>query len=528
MSEREQLREMFIQEAHEHIQHLNEYLLKLEEEPENREYLDALFRSAHTLKGMAATMEYDQIRELCKAIEDIFDRLRKGEEKLSPEMASALFKCFDILQEMVDDENKRIDLDAYLKLLSNPSEAYEAGGADSSSQLSTKTPTIRVKMEDLDTLVNLVGELMIAKMRLDQTITGRASDESRQVLMSLGRLISDIQYHTMRLRLVPVEQIFNRFPRMVRDLARSLGKEVRLEMEGLDIELDRTVLDAITDPLLHILRNAVDHGIESPEERRRAGKPSTGTIKLVATRVGDRVAIMVEDDGKGIDLEKIRARAIERGIVSRAEAEAMSEEDLIELLGTPGLSTSENVTDVSGRGVGLDVVRRQVESVGGQLKIETKKGQGTRMTITIPLSLAIIGGLVVNVGEERYILPLSSITTTVQVDSREIKMIHGKPVITLRDQVVPVISVADILGMSNGRNVIMNADGGEKYTVVVIDKGGKPYGLIVDSFDRKQEIVIKHLDGLSMSSSAFSNATILPDGRVALILDPTLLIDMHS
>ena len=313
-----------------------------------------------------ATMGYDQIRELCKAVEELFEKFRKGEEKISSDMASYLFKCFDAIQQMVDDENVKIDIEQYLKDLSNPSEMGKPGAEAQAQQHSTVPQTIRVKMQDLDSLVDLVGELLIAKMRLEQTVGNSTSDlKVHHTLMSIGRLVSDLQYQTMKLRLVPVEQIFNRFPRMIRDLAAGQGKDIKLQMEGLGIELDRTVLDAITEPLLHMLRNAVDHAQEMPDDREQAGKRRTGTIKLNASKVGDRVMIMVEDDGRGIDIDRLKAKAVEKKLVTKAEADSMTEEQVLGLLGTPGLSTARQVTDISGRGVGLDVVFSQIEAVGG-------------------------------------------------------------------------------------------------------------------------------------------------------------------
>jgi two-component system chemotaxis sensor kinase CheA len=506
---------MYVSEALEHVETINETLLKLEEEPDNREHLDLIFRSAHTIKGMSATMGYDDTRELCKNIENIFDNIRKGQAKLTPNLASALFKCIDLLKEMIGDEKKKVDLKPFLHMLEHPDEIQMATTESSSI---TKSPTIRVKMSDLDSLVNLVGELVIAKMRLEQTLTNRGSDESHQVRTELDRLITDLQYQSMKLRLVPIDQIFSRFTRLVRDTSAALGKEVNLTMDGSGIELDRTVLDAITDPLLHILRNCVDHGIEVPQERTAAGKPTTGTIRLTAYGVGDQVAIKIEDDGRGIDIDRLKAKAVEKRILSEEEANKFSDEEAIDLLGTPGLSTAKEVTDVSGRGVGMDVVITQVENVGGSVKITSEKGKGTTMLLTIPLSVSIIGGLLINVSGDKYVLPLSSISTTVVVDSNQIKSIHGEETIVLRDQVVPLVRVAKLLGIEEKKTET------DKITVVIVDKGGKPYGLVVDSYDRKQEIVIKRLGNEAHSSDLFTNATILGDGSVALILDPALLV----
>jgi two-component system chemotaxis sensor kinase CheA len=571
-------RDLFVQEANEHVQNLNQSLLKLEEEPGKREHLDAAFRSAHTLKGMAATMGYEQIKQLCKAVEELFDKFRKGEQTITSGVASYLFKCFDAMQQMVADENFKIDIDQYLADLRKASEgpAAAVGDGDGSStpaqpqlqvpeapgaQAQEEAPllpqqqeqpeqaapapsqsaspsspqqqqqqqpasstsalpqTIRVKMQDLDALVDLVGELLIAKMRLEQMVGNATADNRvRHTFMSLGRLVTDLQYQTMKLRLVPVEQIFNRFPRMIRDISSSQGKDIKFEMEGMGIELDRTVLDAITEPLLHMLRNAVDHGQETPDEREKAGKPRTGTIKLAASKVGDRVMIIVEDDGRGIDVERLKAKAVEKKLITREEAEAMTEEQALDLLGTPGLSTAKQVTDISGRGVGMDVVFSQIEAVGGQVKIETKKGKGSRFTLAIPLSLAIIGGLLVTIGEEKFVLPLSSVISTMRIEKRSVKLVHGTEVMMFRDQVVPLTRTDKILGLpSAGR------DDTEYLTVVIVNKNGKPHGLIVDAFESKQEIVIKRLDSSGSASGASSEATILGDGKVALILDPAHL-----
>ena len=511
-------REMYVSEALEHVETISEALLKLEEEPNVKEHVDLIFRSAHTIKGMAATMGYDQTKDLCKNIENIFDNIRKGESKVTQNLASALFKCIDLLQQLISDEKKHVDLEPYIKMLENPDEAQKVGNDATSSV--KKSPTIRVKMSDLDSLVNLVGELVISKMRLEKMVGSDSSEESRQLIMEMDRLVTDLQYQSMKIRLVPIDQVFSRFTRLIRDTSKSLGKEVNLEMDGAGIELDRTVLDAITDPLLHILRNCVDHGLETPQERTAAGKSPMGNIHISAYRVGDQIAIKIEDNGRGINLDRIKSKAVEKGIISADDAKRMSKQEAIDLLGTPGLSTAKEVTDISGRGVGMDVVIRQVEEVGGSVKISTEEGQGTTMILTIPLSVSIIGGLLVNVCNQKYVLPLSSITTTVKVPVSNVKSVHGMDVFQLREDVVPLVRVAKMLGIESEESI----EPAENLTVVIVNKNGKPYGLVVDSFDRKQEIVIKRLGDSSNSTDSFTNATILPDGRVALILDPALLV----
>ncbi len=508
---------MYVTEALEHVDIMNQALLKLEDEPEQKEHLDLIFRSAHTIKGMAATMGYEQTKDLCKNIENIFDSIRKKQQKLTHNLASALFKCLDSLQQMINDENKKIDLESYLSILKNPDEPQQIETTESlqSSQL----PTIRVKMSDLDSLVNLVGELIISKMKLENTLKNDSSLKSKTALLEVGRLVSDLQYQSLKLRLVPIDSIFSRSERVVRDTANKLGKKINLQIDGSKIELDRTILDAISDPLLHILRNCVDHGIEKPSERKILKKTETGNIKLSAYHIGEQIAIKIEDDGKGIDLERVKAKAVENGIITEAEANELTEQKIIDLLGTPGLSTAKTITDISGRGVGMDVVINKVRDIGGNIQISTEMGKGTTMILLLPLSVSIIGGLLVNVSNEKFVLPLSSITTTLKINNNEIKSLHGVEVIEHQDKIIPLVRVSDILELQQDKQTLPN-----KVTIIIVDKGGKPYGLVVDSFDHKQEIVIKKFTNASDSENSFRNATILPNGKVALILDPGMII----
>ena len=510
-------REMYLTEALEHVDIMNQALLKLEEQPDVKDHLDLIFRSAHTIKGMAATMGYEQTKDLCKNIENIFDAIRNKKQKLSSNLASALFKCIDVLQQMINDENKKIDLESYLSILKNPNKSQQIENDESMQP--TQLPTIRVKMSDLDSLVNLVGELIISKMKLENTLRNEDSIKSKTALVDLGRLVSDLQYQSLKLRLIPIDTIFKRSERVVRDTANKLGKIVNLQIDGANLELDRTILDAISEPLLHILRNCVDHGIESPSERKTLEKSESGNIKLSAYHVGEQIAIKIEDDGKGIDLEKVKAKAVENGILTQQEANEISDEKTIELLGTPGLSTAKTITDISGRGVGMDVVINKVQDIGGHVQITTETGKGTTMILLLPLSVSIIGGLLVNISNEKFVLPLTSITTTLKINNNEIKSLHGIEVIEYQDKIVPIVRVSDILEIKQDQYIVPG-----KVTIVIVDKGGKPYGLVVDSFERKQEVVIKKFSNASDSENAFHNATILPDGKVALILDPSMLI----
>ncbi len=510
--------EMYLSEALEHIEIMNQALLKLEEKPKSKEYIDLIFRSAHTIKGMAATMGYIQTKELCKNIENIFDEIRKKQKEMTPQLATAIFKCIDSLHQMINDTNKKIDIDSLISMLENPEESKDIVNSDIIS--SVQLPTISVKMSELDSLVNLVGELIISKMKLENTLKSEGSVRSQTALLDLGRLVSDLQYQSMKLRLVPIETIFGRVQRVVRDTSNELGKKVELHFEGAEIELDRTVLNSITEPLLHILRNCVDHGIESPAERKALNKPESGNIKVTSSHIGEQVVIKIEDDGRGIDIERLKAKAIENGILTQDQANEITNDKVIDLLGTPGLSTAKEITDISGRGVGMDVVMNKIQEVGGNLKIATLKEHGTTMTLMIPLSLSIIGGLLVNVSNQKYVLPISSITTTVKLNKNEIKSVHGVEVIEYLDKIIPILKVSDILEINQSNENISN----KEVTIVIVDKGGKPYGLVVDSFERKQEIVIKKFSNTSDSKKPFTNATILPDGKVALILDPGMII----
>lgn len=510
--------EMYNSEALEHVEIMNQALLKLEEKPKSKEHIDLIFRSAHTIKGMAATMGYVQTKDLCKNIENIFDEIRKKQKELTPQLATAIFKCIDSLYQMINDENKKIDLDSLISMLENPEKSKNIENFDTISSI--QLPTISVKMSELDSLVNLVGELIISKMKLENSLKDEGSVRSQTALLDLGRLVSDLQYQSLKLRLVPIDTIFARVQRVVRDTSNQLGKEIKLHLEGAKIELDRTILNSISEPLLHIIRNCVDHGIESPAERKSLNKPESGNITVTASHIGEQVVIKIEDDGGGIDLERLKAKAVENGILTQDQANEITNDKAIDLLGTPGLSTAKEVTDISGRGVGMDVVINRVQEVGGNLKITTIKGQGTTMMLMIPLSVSIIGGLVVNVSNEKYVLPISSITTTVKLNKNKIKSVHGIEVIEYLDKIIPIVRVSDILEIKQSNENILN----NEVTIVIIDKGGKLYGLVVDSFERKQEIVIKKFSNTSDSKKSFTNATILPDGKVALILEPGMII----
>lgn len=386
--------------------------------------------------------------------------------------------------------------------------------------------SVRVDIDKLDVLMNLVSELIIAKNALVSVTSGDNGAEvgSGQIFHEnieyLERVTTNLHESVMKVRMVPIESVVNRFPRMIRDLNRKLNKKMELYMTGEDTELDRTVIDELGDPLMHLLRNSADHGLESNEERVRLGKPEVGSIFLDAYQDGNNVTIEVRDDGGGIDTEKVRRKALEKGTITLQQAEAMTDKDYIDLLFQPSFSTADQISDVSGRGVGLDVVKTKIESLGGSIEARTVKGQGSTFVIQLPLTLAIIQALMVEVGTEKYAIPLGNIDTIEDISQDDIKLVQSKEVIYLRGSVIPIIRMNEILEMED---YDMEADI-ESGVAVVVKKGDQRLGLVVDNLLGQQETVIKSMGHHITNAKLFSGATILGDGEVALILDTNTLI----
>lgn len=372
--------------------------------------------------------------------------------------------------------------------------------------------TVRVDIERLDNLMNLVGELVMHKGRLEQIGFSYKIGELNETIEQIDRISTDLQSVVMKVRMVPIEQVFNRFPRMVRDLARDLNKEVDFLIEGKETELDRTVIDEIGDPLVHLLRNAIDHGLESSQERLKKGKVSKGTVLLRARHEGNNVYIEVEDDGGGIDTDRVLAKAVEKGILTSRDVEQLSREEAIELLFNSGFSTAQNITDISGRGVGLDVVKNKIESLSGEIFVDSKPGQGTRFRIKLPLTLAIIQALMVSVQDEIYAIPLSSVDETTMITTSDIKMVQNQEVIMLRGSVLPLYRLNNLLSVSE------QSEADDMY-VVVVRKADRQIGLVVDSLIGQQEIVIKSLGRLLSGIPGLAGAIVAGDGHVRLILD---------
>ncbi|MCM1287132.1 MAG: chemotaxis protein CheA [Clostridium sp.] len=385
--------------------------------------------------------------------------------------------------------------------------------------------SVRVDIEKLDDLMNLVSELIIAKNGLVSVSGVAAANDQKfnEQIEYLERITTNLHESVMKTRMVPIESVVNRFPRMIRDLSKKLNKEMELIMTGEDTELDRTVIDEIGDPLMHMLRNAADHGLESTIDRLRIGKPQIGTIRLDAYQDGNNVTIEVSDDGAGIDVEKIKQKAIDKGAITEEQAEYMSEKEAVDLLFQPAFSTAEKISDVSGRGVGLDVVKNKIEGLGGDVEVASKLGEGTTFIVRLPLTLAIIQALMVDVCGEKYALPLNSIVTLEEILPEDIKYVHTKEVINLRGQVIPLVRLNEVLDVPDNETGDEDSDD-EGLVVVIVKKGDKQAGLVISKLIGQQEIVIKPLGKFIHVPKLISGATILGNGDVALIIDSNTLV----
>ncbi|MCY9597721.1 chemotaxis protein CheA, partial [Paenibacillus chitinolyticus] len=403
--------------------------------------------------------------------------------------------------------------------------ASRPSAEDASAPAKAKSPTIRVSVERLEHLMNLVGELVIDQTRIHQVertqrrrFADETVDELGHIADHLSRIIGDLQESVMKTRMLPIEQLFNRFPRMIRDLSRMLGKEIELVLEGKDTELDRTLIEEIADPLIHLIRNAVDHGIEKPEVRTLSGKTAGGVLTIRAAHEDNQVVIYVQDDGAGIDPARMIRSALQKGVITQEEAGQLSEREAVELIFRPGFSTASTVSDVSGRGVGMDIVRSHIEKLNGLIDIETRLGQGTCFKIKLPLTLAIIVGLQVKLGGRTFIVPMSNIAEIVRVNPDEIRSIQGQSVIVLRNQVIPVARLHDYF------QIPYTANTGSHIPLVIVGSAEKRLALAVDELIGNQEIVIKSLGPYIGKVDGIAGATILGDGNVALILEIASII----
>jgi len=504
-------KDAFLSEAKDHVSSMEKSLLKLEKKPAKAEFLSTIFREAHTLKSMAATMEYEEMAKLCHAIEDVLDAIIK--KKIKPHICiDILFECVDGLQSSLKEistDADELDTSALvqkLQTLITQKEAADDYVDKPDISLVTKVESIEVKVERLDLLMNLAEELLINRMTLDSIKEDLQNPELTAAMDTLGRLVSELQYNVMQSRLVPIGFVFDRFPRMVRDLAKSQKKQVNLELVGSDIELDRAVIDEIGESLVHLLRNAVDHGIDTPEVRKKAGKTAQGTITVTAKRTKGFAIIEVADDGQGLNLEEIK-KAVAKGQILSPQATA---EELMHSIFF-GVSTTRQVTAVSGRGFGLNIVKNKIESLGGAVRVESEPGKGTTFIMEIPLTLAIIKALFVEVGSRTYAIPLASIERLVTVNKEDIKGMLNYEAIVLNNEDIPVTRL-DVL-------FDIPSLGFERQPIVIVRKGQEMLGLAVDAFLTTQEIVIKPLNKLVRENRYFSGSTIIGSGEVVLILD---------
>ncbi|QQK80928.1 chemotaxis protein CheA [Salicibibacter cibi] len=645
--------QVFIDEGREHVQNMNNHLLELEKNPTTIPIIEEVFRSAHTLKGMAAAMEFQDLATLTHAMENVLDVLRNETVRATSKMFDHVFDAVDVVEEMIDDiaegGNGSKDIDPYLvqlktltsvgeeetavtngetqsfsydefeqtvldqsveqgyipyeititldeatllkaarvhmafnvlgdhgevikasppvedleeenfehtftiafisksrieeleETLYNVSEIAsvhieaitdrhihrkgtpqqeEVNDTESFTGKKETKRTIKVNVERLDMLMNLFEEWIVDRGRLQRTAHELQNQALTETVERMSRISTDLQAVILNMRMMPVENVFNRFPRMVRKVSKDLGKKIKLEIEGEKTELDRSIIDEIGDPLVHLLRNSIDHGIELPGDRMAIGKNDEGTVRLSAYHSGNHVYIQVSDDGAGIDKEKLVKKAMNQRIIAEEEAKTLTDAEKYQLLFSSGFSTAEEITDVSGRGVGLDVVRRTFESLGGVVSVNSEPGKGSVFSIQLPLTLSIIEVLLVQLENETYGIPISAITETAIISETDIHKTHNQEVIEFRGNVIPLLFLHDVL---QGKNV-RNSQSEPFHSVIVVQKGDRYAGLVVDGFIGHHEVVLKSLGYFLQDVFAISGATVIGDGEVALIIDTNALV----
>jgi two-component system chemotaxis sensor kinase CheA len=514
----------FLDDAETHLQAFDSALLSLERNGHNKDVVLSLLGSLHTFKGNSGMMGFEPLKTYIHLIEEIFKRINDNETEPGQVM-DALFESANVIRNTLHaiekDPSAKIDLakdiHAIQEQLEGTGSLTAKQAVDPEAYLGTKTDTIKVDFRRLDELLNLVGELVIFKTRINQIGTGiRGVIDNKSLIKDLnsglelmGKTISGLQEGIMKARMLPVSHVFDKFPRMVRDLSKSQDKEIRLLFEGEDTELDKTVIDELEKPLLHIIRNAIDHGIETSDERMMKGKDPKGTIVLSAAQESNYVIIKVKDDGRGIDIDKVREKAAERGLIKADEQ--LDKDSLLSLIFSPGFTTKTEATDISGRGIGLDVANRNISSLNGQIIIDTMPERGTELTIKLPLSLAIIPALMAEAGGEVYAIPMSSVDESIKVREEELHVINNHEVVRFREKVLPVVRLSDFLGLEGTRQ--------KRFYLIILGKAEKRIAVAVDRLRGQQEIVIKPLDDTFGKARGIAGASILGDGRIVLIID---------
>ena len=542
--EMKEIVESFIVETKELLDKLDNDLVELEKRQNDVELLNAIFRYVHTIKGTSSFIGFEQMSELTHKFEDVLNKLRKFELKLNPEIMDVILKAQDLMKVLLSkleaNDLSPIDISGVVSKLERISrgeflieEDVEKASVDNASQrLQSKVidKTVRIDVERLDELMNLVGELVLGRNRLTQIVSGiveRFEGESlaRELMDTIAQvdyLTSELQAVVMRARMMPIAKVFSKFPRIVRDLSRDLNKEVELLIYGEETEVDKSVIESIHDPLVHLIRNAIDHGIETPQERKAVGKPEKGKVILRAEHEGNFIVITVEDDGRGIDPERVRRKAVEKKIITEQEASSISDRDALNLIFLPGFSTASKVTNVSGRGVGLDVVKANITKLNGMIDVQSTLGQGTKFILKLPLTLAIIQGLLVDVCGEIFIIPLSSVIEVVRIPRSQVHSIKGREIIRLRDSVLPLVRLANIFNLSS------NGDFKENLYIVVVGLAEKKLGIVVDELVGQKEVVIKSLGSYLNNVRGIAGATILGDGTVRMIVDVAQIFKMSA
>ncbi|MDD4505404.1 MAG: chemotaxis protein CheW [Sulfurospirillaceae bacterium] len=635
MEDIQEILEDFLVEAFELIEQIDQNLVELENNPNDLELLNSIFRVAHTIKGSSSFLNFDVLTHLTHHMEDVLNKARRNELKLTPEVMDVVLESIDIMKALLhairdngndtsigiditdictrldaisngenisdlvapkeviekprvveqeedntdyskmSDQDVEDEIERLLKVRkeedkkrrensgvtpspsvsvsvskvviekdedeeedekpverASASRKVESSGAATppakKEAASSMEQTIRVEVKRLDHLMNLIGELVLGKNRLlkiyddvEERYEGeKFLEELNQVVSSISLVTTDLQIAVMKTRMLPIAKVFNKFPRMVRDLSRELGKSIELEISGEETELDKSIVEEIGDPLVHIIRNSCDHGVETADIRRAKGKSETGLIQLKAYNEGNNIVIEITDDGNGLDPDILRAKAIEKGMITEREADGMSDKEAFALIFRPALSTAKVVTNVSGRGVGMDVVKTNIEKLNGIIDVDSELGQGTVIRLKIPLTLAIIQALLVGAQEEYYAIPLASVLETVRIPLDEIYTIEGKNVLRLRDEVLSLVRLSDIFGVKQVY------EGGEHAYVVVIGLAEAKLGVVVDTLVGQEEIVIKSLGDYLQGIEGIAGATIRGDGRVTLIVDVAALMNL--
>ena len=551
----EDMREIFdsyLVESKEILDHLSQGLIALEKNPTDAELLNNIFRAVHTLKGTSSFLGFTQISELSHTSEDLLNKLRKGDLTADGAIIDVLIEAHNvahILLQRIESKNLQpIDINGTLEKLqqamvrqkvdvqvveSKQEKSEEAAlktEAFDVMQQRTADSTIRVDIERLDDLMNLVGELVLARNRLAQATHSLVEKYERiemsksiaDVSSQIDFVTTELQMAVMKTRMIPIEKVFNGLPLLAREVMRTTGKEVDLQIYGKETELDKSIIEELSDPLVHMLRNAIDHGIESPEERRNLGKPQQGTVVINAERDGNYILITMEDDGHGIDALQIKQKAIEKGLITEIQSQEMSISDIFNLIFIPGFSTKHEATNVSGRGVGMDIVKTNIAKLKGIVEIGSELGKGTIITLKVPLTLAIIQGLLMRVADEIFAVPLSAVLEIIRIGPEDIYTIQGREVIRLRDVILPLARMSDIIGNTKTAKQLPTS------YVVVVGWAEKRVGLLVDSLLGQKEVVIKALGNYLGDVPGIAGSTILGDGSVILVIDVGQFIELFA